>query len=345
MKALQLPICLSLLAAGGLLLSPPLFAQEIPGEEAAKFLRAIEKEKSYPEEDVLLLKRTWDPNRLEDPIQEALRILDGDYRVAVEAFERGEDEAALAAAQEIIEEDPNPFVTAYARILVARVQLAGEEVEPALEELEDLWIGSRDRITADQEVKFLIAYACSRVYERDEAIRAFREYLKEFPTAPERYRTLALQVLRDLLLAGENPLLDVAGRMGEIKLLLKKEQTDEPTQSKQDEVVTILSELIALMEEMEKQGGGGGGGGGGGRGGRGGPPGGNRNSTSPAQNSALPGGAARVGPLRRVSRGKPGEAWGDLKGKDRQEVLQALKGKFPSRYRDLLEQYYKALSE
>jgi len=34
-----------------------------------------------------------------------------------------------------------------------------------------------------------------------------------------------------------------------------------------------------------------------------------------------------------------------MRDKEREEVLQALKQKFPDRYRELLEQYHKALAE
>jgi hypothetical protein len=58
--------------------------------------------------------------------------------------------------------------------------------------------------------------------------------------------------------------------------------------------------------------------------------------------SALPGGESDVGNLEPAKRGA--EIWGDPKDRDREKVLQVLKEKFPERYRELVEQYYKSLA-
>ena len=311
-------------------------------DEAAAFLRTLEEGSLYPAEKVRLLEESWEAGSSEDPIGDALLFLDDAYAAADQSYAEGEVSKAQAAIEKVLEAARNPNVVAYAKLLQAKIRADGGDVEGALPLFQDLWDHSRDRMTADHEVRFYIAFSRAQLYERDAAIREFQAYLVEFPDAPERFLEAVRVVLRDLLLEGANPLLDVAGRMGEVKTLLRKEQTGDPTQTKQKDVVSILDELIALLEEMEKQGSGGGGAGSGK--GRGGNPGGQR-SSSPASKSAIPGGGdGDAKNLRRVSRGKPEESWGDLKGKEREEVLQAMKGKFPARYRALLEQYYRSLS-
>jgi predicted Fe-S protein YdhL (DUF1289 family) len=52
-----------------------------------------------------------------------------------------------------------------------------------------------------------------------------------------------------------------------------------------------------------------------------------------------------VGDLRGKKRPKAGEKWGEMRDKERDEVLQALKEKFPGRYRELQEQYDRAIAE
>jgi len=52
-----------------------------------------------------------------------------------------------------------------------------------------------------------------------------------------------------------------------------------------------------------------------------------------------------MGALGRASRGSPDEVWGAARQRQRDEVLNVLKTKFPERYRELLEQYYKSLQE
>ena len=56
-------------------------------------------------------------------------------------------------------------------------------------------------------------------------------------------------------------------------------------------------------------------------------------------------GASNTGDLRPKPARKAGEQWGKMRDKEREDVLQALKQKFPDRYRELLEQYNKALAE
>lgn len=52
-----------------------------------------------------------------------------------------------------------------------------------------------------------------------------------------------------------------------------------------------------------------------------------------------------MGALHNVTRGKAGDSWGDLKEKEKQEVINAFKAKFPARYRKAVEEYYKKLQE
>ena len=42
---------------------------------------------------------------------------------------------------------------------------------------------------------------------------------------------------------------------------------------------------------------------------------------------------------------KPGQKWGDMRDKEREEVLQALKDKFPERFRELQKYYEIALAK
>ena len=63
------------------------------------------------------------------------------------------------------------------------------------------------------------------------------------------------------------------------------------------------------------------------------------------QDSRLPGGSAKEGPLRERRRANPAEAWGSMPPAERERILQALRDSFPSRYRKLVEQYYEELAK
>jgi predicted Fe-S protein YdhL (DUF1289 family) len=52
-----------------------------------------------------------------------------------------------------------------------------------------------------------------------------------------------------------------------------------------------------------------------------------------------------VGDLRQSVRARPGEEWGKMRPEERERVMQALRQSFPSRYRQLVEQYYRELAK
>lgn len=141
----------------------------------------------------------------------------------------------------------------------------------------------------------------------------------------------------------KQPMEEVADLMAAAGRLLKNGVSDRRVTDKQSEAVGILNQLIASAEEQEKkskkqqveqrmvrmqastqgrpQG----------------------DPTAPAARSVLPKGK---GNRKTVLRKKvhPGEAWGSMPPAERDRILQAVTKNFPSRYRDLVEQYFKQLS-
>jgi hypothetical protein len=277
----------------------------------------------------------------EDPLESALRLLRPSYGAALDLLETDGEEAALPALRRLTKEPPDETTGAYARYRLAEALLLLERTEDGEAILGQLMETRALRGTAaERSVVFLRAFAWARMDRKVDAFRLFRAYLETWPEAPERYRALARQILRELESEYRSPLLDVSGKMKDAARLLDRIETGEPTQKRQAEVVALLEQLIELAEKMEKAGQGSGGG----AGGAGGRAGGN-NSNSPADDSFLPTGPTEIGRLRRVSRGDPDEVWGELRDRDREEALQFLKDRFPTRYRELLEEYYRALSE
>lgn len=146
----------------------------------------------------------------------------------------------------------------------------------------------------------------------------------------------------------KRPMEEVADLMAVAGRLLKSGVSDERVTDRQAKAVTILNQLIASAEEQERkakkeqqmeqrmarmrmrmQG----------------RPGETQSDpTAPAARSVLPpkGKGSRKTVLRR--RISPGEAWGSMPPAERDRILQAVTKNFPSRYRDLVEQYFKQLS-
>jgi len=193
-------------------------------------------------------------------------------------------------------------------------------------------------VGCDVGAAFYRAVCLGQNRDKEQAIVAAQRFLDDYPDAPERYRRAMEQMKAELVQEWESPLYDLAGRMSHVASKIRGGDTGGTTQGKQKEIVAIIDELIKKAEEQENQDQNQ-------KGGGGGAPKGNRKSSGPADKSQLPQGASRVGDLRPRPKRKPGEKWGEMRDKEREEVLQALKQQFPDRYRELLEQYHKALAD
>lgn len=133
-------------------------------------------------------------------------------------------------------------------------------------------------------------------------------------------------------------------QMQSIAQLLKNSQTGEPTQQQQKQVVDVLTSLIELTEQRERQ---------------------NQSSaaagaasqpqpgaTNPSQNpgsqSGQTGGNSQgvdspaAAPQVRTG---PQSPWSTLRDKQRDPVFNAIQDKFPARYQQLIEQYYKSFQD
>jgi len=154
----------------------------------------------------------------------------------------------------------------------------------------------------------------------------------------------------------KNPLKEIHGLMGEASDRLRAKNVGVPTREVQKRIVADLDTLITALEKSQPKGGGGGGKGKGkkqskgqGKGqGKGGKPTsgtkGGQNPSSPMQDSFTTSGATTHGAKRAVVL-EEGAKWGNLPDKLREEVDQALKDRFPDRYKELLKRYYTRISD
>jgi hypothetical protein len=122
---------------------------------------------------------------------------------------------------------------------------------------------------------------------------------------------------------------DISDIMRFCERKIRKTNTGKPTQDKQKMIIEELQRIIEMMEKQEQAGGGAPGGPGG---------------IKPAENSALPGGEATVGTLKKAPR-KVAEKWGALKPGERKAIEAELNGKMSPRYKKMLEDYYRKLGK
>jgi len=283
-----------------------------------------------------------DPARAQDALVDGLSALYPQFAAGLQALHR-EDAASAVAVFDGLRTAPDPYLAAHAAYFAGRAYVIDERYEDALPLLAKVAGEWCDRTLFSGDSLFLQGICEARLLQREEALRTLGAFLQRYPDAPERMRVGADHVARTLRALREGSLRDVEDRMEDSRRRLALHRSGEPTQAQQERIVALLEKLIAEAEQREQQGGGGGGGGAGGAGG--GAPSGNQTPGGPASNSSAPAGPARVGALRRAFRGRADEVWGNVRSRDREEILNVLKARFPERYRDLIEQYYKSLQE
>jgi hypothetical protein len=287
-------------------------------------------------------------------------LADPAYSAAYAEFERTGDNVDDWRA--LLEKLPKEarYARAHATYFLGRSLLARDDLEAAAIAFEAVRGRQRGGTPWTDEATLFLASVYARIPDlngtsdrshRSDAQLLVDELLGQgrrrpvFHDEPERVREGALWLQRELRGEGSGPLLELAKRMETIERLLRRSHTDTPTQDRQKQVVVALDRLIELMREKEQGGGGGGQGGQGGQGGKGGQPNGNRRSGGPAQGSTLPGGDSHVGDLAEGVHGPVSDSWGDMAPREREQAEQTLQERFPSRYREIIERYYKALAE
>ena len=123
-----------------------------------------------------------------------------------------------------------------------------------------------------------------------------------------------------------DPIGPLADRMGDVVIDLSALKTNQPVQTKQKQIVSSLSDLIAQLEH-EKSGNGGG----------------NPNPSRPMTRSQIAGGPGGSGPLHDPHAGT--KLWGQLPPKERDQILQSQTEGFPPGYESVLANYYTRLSQ
>ncbi|MEK6644056.1 MAG: hypothetical protein AABZ08_09115 [Planctomycetota bacterium] len=192
---------------------------------------------------------------------------------------------------------------------------------------------------APNHLQFMLGYCQVHNLDYESAQATLEDFLKRFPTAPERLRVTAVQIVTELSRRTPRRLGDVHDLMNSARRQISHGDVGEPVRHRQDQAIVMLEDLIKDAEEQEKnqsqnnKSGGG----------KGVQPSGNQPGGG-AKQSNLPGGAEKDAILRQT-RAKPGDTWGKMPPKEREQILQSIQKQFPSRYRDLLEQYYRELSK
>jgi tetratricopeptide (TPR) repeat protein len=278
-----------------------------------------------------------------DLVARCLSAVYPDFRRALRALNFERPAQALDLLRPMLESD-NPYLAANVRFFIARARMQQEDYEDAARALKNMVEESPPRTQYRGEGLFRLAICQSRLLRRKEALASITRFMRHHPEAPEWQRSRAQQLVLELMTYREGGLREVSELMHYSRRRLKRAKLDEPTIQRQERIVAVLNKIIENAEKKQGQGSGQSGQPQAGAGGSGAPRG-NAPPSAPATQSALSGGTSSMGERGRTIRGRPGESWGEMPPREREKALSHIKSKFPERYRELVEQYYKSLQD
>lgn len=271
---------------------------------------------------------------------QALAALNDDFAHALAAFDRGEFQQAGRAFEPLVE-DADRYIGVNAAYFYARSHAALGHHELVASFLADApardhaW---RAHTPFAAHLWFLLAHSQVATLDFESALQTLAELDARYPSLPEPVAVAMRQLRLELERRERGTLDEVATLMDYSANRLAIRNTSAPLPDRQEQIIALLDALIEDAEQQETQQQ---------CGGQGEKPQGQpRPSGTPAQQSQLPAaGPQDAGSQHAAPEANPGEMWGKLPPNEREEILQSLRSRFPSRYRQLVEQYYRALAE
>lgn len=257
-----------------------------------------------------------------------LRKVSPAFDAAVLAAQEGEVRAAVDLTRLLVDTE-SPLLQAHIRFHLARLFLADDDPERAIEILNEYLTKNINRSPLDGDAAYFYAQSLAEIPMVEDAIPRFRAFLMWFPDASERLRSAALSRIGELERQRESRLHMLADGMKKTTRDLRKQRTDDPVQLDQENYVEELQTLIEMFEKLENQ--------------SGGKPSGNGQSSAPADQSALPGGDGSVGNLN--NRPSLADRWGQMRDDERKKIMADVQNKMPPQYQKMLEAYFKKLGE
>jgi hypothetical protein len=286
-------------------------------------------------------EHTYRGGLAESFVPDALAVLYPAYREALQAFDE-ERPADVVRLLEPLREHDDPFLAAnadyfYVRALVALGRY--EQAEAALASFETRKEEYAAHTPYAPHLWFIRSFCQARNLRFEQAASSLEALRVEFADAPEAVRVGAAQLLLEIERRERGTLGEVATVMDYVADRLGAADRTQRVRQQQRHIIAMLDNLIEEQEQQECQGGNGSQSKGSGE------PSPRRVQGDGKKESDAPVGAGSVGDLHAAPKADPGEAWGKLPPAQREKILQSIRAKFPSRYRQLVEQYYRALAE
>jgi tetratricopeptide (TPR) repeat protein len=274
-------------------------------------------------------------------VPDALAVLYSPYREALEAFD-AEQAAEVVRLLAPLRDHSDPFLAANAEYFYVRALVAlgrYEEVEALLAPLEQRQEHYSAHTPYAPHLWFIRAFCQARNLRFEDATRSLEALAARFPDAPEAVRVGAAQLLLEVQRREQGTLGEVATVMDYVADRLNAADGAERVQKRQRQIIALLDRLIEQQEQQEQQCAGGNPRQGQGQDSQ------HRAPQAPRTESDAPGGAGQIGDLHTAPAANPAEEWGKLPPAERERILQSIRDRFPSRYRQLVEQYYRSLAD
>ncbi len=275
-----------------------------------------------------------------EAITSSLARIYPDYEKAIMGTNSDEPGSSLELLTSLTGSE-DPFLAADASFLLARVLMNDERHEQAMVHLERLTKQLSGYTVHTGPACYFAGMALASMLDNQGAIGTLKQFLEGYPDAPERLRVSAWRQLQALSAIEEGQLSDVLQRMEYSRRRLQIGETDKPTQTEQDRIVTMLQTMIEEEEKkecsncssqsnseqkQEAQGEG------------------EEKSDSPGKSDK--GGSSNNpnGTAKRTYQDGPASPWSILRERTRDAANNAIKQRLPVRYRNVVERYYESIS-
>jgi tetratricopeptide (TPR) repeat protein len=279
------------------------------------------------------------------PDTDALRAKYPEYRAALAALgDEQTDQAITRLSKLVAAEDPE--LAADASFFLGRAYVIEERFEEAAPLFARLTGPAAGKTTHAAESLYFRGLCEARLLRRNDAIATLARFLDQYKDAPERMRVDAWRQWAELRRIKEESIEDIQQHMDYARRRLSLEDAGKKTRTDQEEIVAMLTKLIGKEDEDDDSSGqsseGSSGRGGKMQGGQGSKSGSGGGGTSPGGNRQASGDEV----VRRLQNPGSRSQFGRLRDRQRAEqIYGALKTRFPARYKELVEQYYKNLQE
>lgn len=312
-------------------------------DTVSEFVRFVQAQASYPDSAKSFIQQEWQRRQTAEEqrtfIPEALAVLHPRFKKGLDAYAAKQYQFCAKIMGEV-SLSTNPYLASHAALfqskaLVQEIQLEFAAVLLNFYFREDFEVG-KYCLDVD-ELKFLQGYCLYHTFQSKQASDALQDFLEEYPDAAPDLRASAKDLLNKLKTPPRMNLPQLAHVMAGAGLWLTEGETGIEPQTQQAKALMILEEMIRQAQEQEQQQSQGGGGQQSARG--------SQSPQKAASESSAPPGKATTGQLHDAPRAKPGQVWGQIKPQERAKILQVLQENFPSRYRQLVEQYFSQLAK